>query len=409
MNTDSPDIGSGSDGTQASAPPIYLDYNATTPVAPKVVEAMLPYLRRHFGNPSSAHASGTPAREAVEDARGAVADLIGAGADSIVFTASGTESNNLAIEGVARASTDGRTHLITSAVEHPAVKKVFQWLAGQGFRTTTLPVDGSGRVRPDELERAIGPGTLLVSVMHANNEVGTIQPIAELARIAHHHGALMHTDAAQSVGKVPVDVEALGVDLLTIAGHKLYAPKGVGALFVRPGTELVPVLHGAGQEGGLRPGTEAVAQVVALGAAARLAAADMAEEQPRLRRLRDSLEDGLRRELGAEAIRRNGHGDQRLPNTLNVSLRGVRADALLARIAGQVAASAGSACHAREVRLSPVLRAMGVDPEWGMGTVRLSVGRYTKQHEVDEAVSIIVAGVREIGTDAPPSTEGSHA
>lgn len=377
---------------------IYLDYNATTPIAPQVLEAMLPYLREHFGNPSSAHAYGAAARKGVEEARRALADLLNADPDALVFTGSGTESNNLAIEGVARGSRGGRTHLVTSSVEHPAVREVFSWLAGQGFRTSILPVDGHGRVRPEDLEREVGPETLLVSVMHANNEVGTLQPINELAEIAHRHGALMHTDAAQSVGKVPVDVQALGVDLLTVAGHKVYAPKGVGALFVRPGVALSPVLHGAGHERGVRPGTEAVAQIVALGAAARLASEGHAEEAVRQRTLRDRLEEGLRREVGEEAVRRNGHADQRLPNTLSVSFRGVRADALLARIADRVAASAGSACHARDIRLSPVLQAMGVDPEWGMGTIRLSMGRYTTADEVDDTVSIIATGIEEMRT-----------
>ena len=376
--------------------PIYLDYNATTPVAPEVVDAMLPYLREHFGNPSSAHTYGSAARRAVEEARTAVARLLNADAGAIIFTGGGTESNNLAIQGLARADETGRRHLITSAVEHPAVLEVFRWLESQGFRVSLLPVDGAGRVDPEDLEREIGPETLLVSVMHANNEVGTIQPIAELAEIAHQNRALMHTDAAQSVGKIPVDVEALHVDLLTVAGHKLYAPKGTGGLFIRPGLSLAPVIHGASHERGLRPGTEAVHQIVGLGAAARIAGQNLPAQGERLRGLRDRLETGFRRELGPETIRRNGHPDERLPNTLSLSFRGVRADALLAAVSDRVAASAGSACHADDVRLSPVLRAMGVDPEWGMGTLRLSVGRYTTEDEVDRAVSVIAAGVEEL-------------
>ncbi|HET9985886.1 MAG TPA: cysteine desulfurase family protein [Longimicrobiales bacterium] len=374
--------------------PIYLDYNATTPVAPEAVEAMLPYLREHFGNPSSAHGYGAAARDAVAAARRAVADLLGADPGAILFTSSGTESNNLAIEGLARASRDGRNHLVTSAIEHPAVVEVFRWLATLGMRVSTLPVDEHGRVRPEDLEREIGPDTLLVSVMHANNEVGTIQPIAELAAIAHLHGALLHTDAAQSVGKIPVAVDLLGVDLLTVAGHKIYAPKGIGALYVRPGVRLAPVLHGAAHENGTRPGTEAVAQIVALAEAGRIAARSLASETSRLRSLRDRLEERLRKELGRGAMRTNGHPEHRLPNTASVSFRGVRADALLAAVSARVAASAGSACHAHDVRLSPVLRAMGIAPEWGMGTVRLSVGRYTTEAEVDEAVGIIAAAVR---------------
>lgn len=373
--------------------PIYLDYNATTPVAPEVIEAMLPYLREHFGNPSSAHPYGHAAREVVERARRAVGDLLHADSDTIVFTGSGTESNNLAIEGVARTSHGERRHIITSAIEHPAVTEVCRWLGKQDFRVTTLPVDEYGWVRPEDLEREIGEETLLVSVMHANNEVGTIQPIADLAEIAHRHGALMHTDAAQAVGKIRVDVDALGVDLLTVAGHKLYAPKGVGALFVRPGVRIEPVLHGAGHERGLRPGTEAVAQIAGLAAAAQLVARELITETNHLRSRRDGLEAGLRRELGDQVVRVNGHPEQRLPNTLSVSFRGVRADALLASIAERVAASAGSACHAQDVRLSPVLSAMGVEREWGMGTLRLSVGRYTTDEEVDEALRVISAGV----------------
>ena len=376
--------------------PIYLDYNATTPVAPEVVEAMLPALREHFGNPSSAHAYGAAAAAIVEGARRDVAALLGAEPADILFTSGGTESNNLAIEGVARAGGARRRHIVTSAVEHPAVTEVCRWLAGQGFRVSTLRVDEYGMVSPADLEREIGPDTLLVSIMHANNEVGTIQPIAELAEIAHRHGALMHTDAAQSVGKVPVEVADLGVDLLSVAGHKVYAPKGVGALYVRPGVELAPVLHGAGHEGGHRPGTEAVAQVAGLAAAARLARSSLASTTEHLRSMRDRLEQRLLRELGEEVARRNGHPEHRLPNTASISFRDVAADALLASISDRVAASAGSACHAHDVRLSPVLLAMGIDPEWGMGTLRLSVGRYTTKEEVQEAAGVIAAAVRRL-------------
>jgi cysteine desulfurase len=377
--------------------PIYLDYNATTPVAPEVVDAMLPYLREHFGNASSAHAYGSAAHDALEGARRAIAGVIHAEPSGIIFTANGTESNNLAIEGVwraDRAKRGTRNHIIISAVEHPAVVEVAQWLEGQGARITILAVDSHGRVDPSDLEREIGGDTLLVSVMYANNEVGTVQPIVELSAIAHEHGALMHTDAAQAVGKIPVDVEALGVDLLSIVGHKMYAPKGVGALYVRSDVAIAPVIHGANHERGIRPGTEAVAQIVALGRAAELVGNGMAEEGSRLRRLRDRLETGLRRALGDEGMRRNGHPDARLPNTLSVSFRDVRGDGVLASIAADVAASAGSACHSQEVRLSPVLRAMGVAPEWGMGTLRLSLGRYTTADEIDRACCVISEAVR---------------
>ena len=391
--------------------PIYLDYNATTPIAPEVVDAMLPYLREHFGNASSAHVYGNRAHDAIERARRVVGELLNTDAESVVFTAGGTESNNLAIEGVWRAHRANgglRNHIVISAVEHPAVLEVARWLEGQGARISTLPVDAHGQVDGADLEREIGSDTLLVSVMHANNEVGTIQPIAELAAIAHRHGAWMHTDASQSVGKVSVDVETLGVDLLTIAGHKLYAPEGIGALYVRRGVPIAPVLHGAGHERGIRPGTEPVAQIVALARAAQLVGHDLPDEATRLRRLRDRLETGLRQALGDEAMRRNGHPEARLPNTLSVSFRGVRADALLSAIAADVAASAGSACHADDIRLSPVLRAMGVAPEWGMGTLRLSIGRYTTADEIDRAVRAIVAGVRT-AVNAVPPTMAHHA
>jgi len=385
--------------------PIYLDYNATTPVAPEVVEAMLPFLREHFGNPSSAHSYGVAAGAAVERGREAVATLLHAQPASIVFTANGTESNNLAIEGVVRAHRAGRNHIITSPVEHPAVLEVVRWLERRGVRLSLLPVDRDGRVDPAELERVIGPDTLLVSVMHANNEVGTLQPVAELAEIAHRHGALLHTDAAQSVGKVPVDVRALGVDLLSLAGHKLYAPKGIGALYIRPGVPVGPVLHGAGHERGLRPGTEPVAQIAGLARAARLVGEAPAAEWSRLRSLRDRLESGLQRALGAEAVRRNGHPSERLPNTLSIGFRGVQADRLLASIADRVAASAGSACHAHEVRLSPVLEAMGVGREWGMGTLRLSLGRYTTVEEIDVAIRVIADGVRDVDRSGAVAAE----
>jgi cysteine desulfurase len=376
--------------------PIYLDYNATTPVAPEVIEAMLPFLGERFGNASSTHAFGVATRDALEQSRRAVAHVLHADPAAIVFTSGGTESNNLAIEGVVRANRQRGNHIITSAIEHPSVSEVFQCLKKQGMRVSVLPVDGYGRVRAADLEREIRSDTLLVSVMHANNEVGTIQPIAELAAICHRQGVLMHTDAAQSVGKIPVDVDALGVDLLTVAGHKFYAPKGVGALFVRQNVRLAPVLHGAAHERGIRPGTEAVHEIVALGEAARLATRDLSAQSERCRSLRAQLEDRLLLELGEDAVRINGQREQRLPNTSSVSFRGVVADALLASIAPRVAASAGSACHAHDVRLSPVLTAMGIELDWGMGTLRLSVGRPTTESDMHEAAIVIAQAVRNL-------------
>lgn len=375
-------------------PPIYLDYNATTPIAREVADAMTPYLYGHFGNPSSPYAYGVAAKQAVEAARAQVAALLGSDPSEIVFTSGGTESNNYAIKGAALAGGARGDHVVTSAVEHPAVVEVCRWLARQGFRITTLPVDARGLVAPADLERAVTPETLLVTVMHANNEVGAIQPIAELAAIAHRHGALLHTDAAQSVGKIPVNVAALGVDLLTVAGHKLYAPKGVGALYVRHGVALAPLIHGAGQEGGRRPGTENVLLAVGLGRACAVAGRDLDANVAHFTAMRDRLHDGLTRALGDEAVRRNGPPEKRLPNTLSLSFRGVEANTLLAEIAGEVAASAGAACHADAVTVSAVLRAMQIPIEWAMGTVRFSVGRGTTTEQIDRAVEVVAEAVR---------------
>ena len=376
--------------------PIYLDYNATTPIAREVAEAMAPYLYEHFGNPSSSHPYGVATKQAVEAARAQVAGILGCQPAEVVFTSGGTESNNYAIKGVALAGRDKGNHIITSAVEHPAVIEVCRWLESQGFRVTVLSVDKHGFLDPANLERAMTPDTLLVTVMHANNEVGTIQPIAELAEIAHRHGALMHTDAAQSIGKLPVDVDQLDVDLLSVAGHKAYAPKGIGALYVRSGVELAPLMHGAGHEGGRRPGTENVLEIVGLGAACQVARRDMALNASHFKAMRDRLHAGLVRELGEDSVRLNGHPDRRLPNTLSLSFRGVKANALLSEIDDQVAASAGAACHADEINVSAVLEAMAVPVEWAMGTVRFSVGRGNTAEEIDLAVQVVSNSVRRL-------------
>jgi len=368
--------------------PVYLDYNATTPVDPAVREAMLPYLGEHFGNPSSSHPYGRRAREAVEAARVEVAALIGARPEEIVFTGCATEANNLAIQGVARALRATRRHLITSAVEHPAVARPCERLAEDGWDLTMLPVDGHGRVDPDAAARALREDTALVTVMHANNEVGTVQPIAEVAALARARGVLVHSDAAQSVGKIPVDVDTLGVDLLTLAGHKLYAPKGVGALYVRRGTPIAPVLLGADHEHGLRPGTENVALIVALGAAARLARERGAVAGERLRQLRDRLHGLLRK--GVPGLALNGAIEHRLPNTLHLSFPGVSGRALLAAAAREVAASVGSACHSEGDAVSGVLAAMGLGSERARGAVRLSVGLMTNEKEITRAAGALV-------------------
>jgi cysteine desulfurase len=376
--------------------PVYLDYNATTPIAPEVVEAMVPYLREHFGNPSSTHPYGVTAKRAVEQAREQVADLLGCRPSEVVFSSGGTESNNYALKGVALAGRERGNHIITSAVEHPAIIQVCHWLQEQGFRVTVLPVDRVGLVDPADLERAITADTLLVTVMHANNEVGTIQPVGQLAEIAHRHGALMHTDAAQAVGKIPVCVSDLGVDLLSIAGHKAYAPKGIGALFVRKDVKLLPLMHGAGHEGGRRPGTENVLEIVGLGQACEVARRDLRRNMVHFQAMRDRLHEGLLAELGPGAVRLNGHPDLRLPNTLSLGFRGVEANTLISDIGEHVAASAGAACHAGGVDVSAVLAAMDVPLEWAMGTVRFSTGRNTTSEEVDRAVGNTAGAVQRL-------------
>ncbi|HSR34685.1 MAG TPA: IscS subfamily cysteine desulfurase, partial [Anaerolineae bacterium] len=376
--------------------PIYLDYNATTPIAREVAEAMAPFLYEHFGNPSSSHPFGVATKRAVEAARAQVSDLLGCQPGEVIFTSGGTESNNYAIKGVALANRERGNHIITTAVEHPAVVEVCGWLEEQGYRITVLPVDGYGLVDPADLEQAITPDTLLVTVMQANNEVGTIQPIAELAEIAHRHGALMHTDAAQAVGKIPVKVGELGVDLLSVAGHKLYAPKGIGALYVRTGVQLTQLIHGAGHEGGRRPGTENVLEIVGLGTACEIAGRDMEHNMAHFQAMRDRLHEGLIQELGDEAVKLNGHLEKRLPNTLSLSFRGVEANTLLSEVGDRVAASAGAACHADEIDVSAVLGAMQVPVEWAMGTVRFSVGRDTTVEEIDRAIEIIAQAVRQL-------------
>jgi cysteine desulfurase len=361
---------------------IYLDYNASTPIDPAVAAAMNPFLADRYGNPSSGHWAATTAKTALETARGQVAGLLGCHNDEIVFTSGGSEANNLALKGAFFALRDKGDHIITSRIEHPAIVAPCGFLERQGARVTYLPVDGTGRVDPDDLRKAITPRTILVSIMHANNEVGTIQPIEDCARIVHEHGVLFHTDAAQSVGKVATGVNELGVDLLSIAGHKVYAPKGVGALFVRRGVSLEPLIHGAGHEDGRRAGTESALLAVGLGKACELAR-DLAPMH-RVRTLRDHFWQGLRDQFKDRVVL-NGHPTHRLPNTLNVSFIGRIGAEILERLDG-VAASTGSACHSGRIELSPVLQAMGVTPDVGMGAVRFSLGRATTQDEIDVVV-----------------------
>jgi cysteine desulfurase len=362
---------------------IYFDYNATTPLAPEVADAMRPYMETPFGNPSCLHWAGSPARAAIERARHQVAALIGCGADEVVFTSGGTESNNAALAGVFFERRAGKpTHFIISAVEHPSVYNTTAFLARLGAGVTQVPVDRFGRTDPESVRRAIRANTVLVSVMHANNEVGTIQPIAEIASIAHEHGALMHCDAAQSTGKVPVGVGELGVDLLTIAGHKMYAPQGVGALFIRSGVALEPLLHGAGHEAGRRASTENVLGIVALGAACELAGKRM--DVAGMRDLRDRFWRLLGERFGDRVIL-NGHPTDRLPNTLNVCFCGHQGHEILAQLSG-LAASTGSACHDGSYALSPVLQAMGVPESVGLGAIRFSLGHGSNCEEVEFVV-----------------------
>jgi len=361
---------------------IYLDYNASTPIDPAVAAAMKPFLDDHYGNPSSGHWAAATAKAALETARSQVAALLGCQSDEIVFTSGGSEANNLALKGVFFTLRDKGDHIITTQIEHPAIIEPCRFLERLGARVSYLPVDGTGRIDPDDLRRAITSRTILVSFMHANNEVGTIQPIEDCARMAHEHGILFHTDAAQSIGKVPTGVNELGVDLLSIAGHKVYAPKGVGALFVRRGVLLEPLIHGAGHEGGRRAGTESALLAVGLGKACELAR-DL-KSMDRVRTLRDHFWKNLQTRFG-NRLALNGHPTHRLPNTLNVSFVGRIGAEILGRLDG-VAASTGSACHSGRIELSPVLKVMSIAPEVGMGAVRFSLGRTTTRDEIDTVV-----------------------
>jgi len=363
--------------------PIYLDYNASTPIDPAVAAAMRPLLEEAYGNPSSGHWASVPAKAALENARGKVAALLGCVSDEVVFTSGGSEANNLALKGLFFGRCDRPSHVITSQIEHPATLEPCRFLERLGAKITYVRVDGTGLVDPDDIRKAITRDTFLISIMHANNEVGTIEPIAEIATIAQEHGIPLHTDAAQSVGKIPTKVDELGIDLLSVAGHKLYAPKSIGALYVRRGIEIEPLVHGAGHEGNRRAGTESALLTTALGTACEIAQPWIG--MPDVQRLRDRFWELLRAAFGNQVVL-NGHPAWRLPNTLNVSFVGCMGAEILARMP-DVAASTGSACHAGQITLSPVLRAMGVTPEIGMGAIRFSLGRNTTQEEIVEVVS----------------------
>ncbi|MBT9560757.1 MAG: cysteine desulfurase [Myxococcales bacterium] len=385
--------------------PIYLDYNATTPVLPDVVDAMLPFLRDHYGNPSSSHALGLRTRAAIATAREQVAALIDCEPSEIVFTSGGTEANNLAIFGATEAI-PGRRRLVTSTIEHPATSRPCAWLGSRGHDLQILGVDQGGRVRTTDAQAVIDESTALVAVMHSNNETGVLQPIAELSVLAHAAGALVFTDAAQSIGKVPVSVRDLGVDLLSIAGHKLYAPKGVGALYVRRGTPLAPFALGAGHERGLRPGTENVAYLVGLGVACELVGRDLTRHAERLRRLRDQLWTRLHTAIPGLAL--NGHAELRLPNTLNVRFPGVSGNAVLAG-APELAASTGSACHEGHESASAVILAMGIDPQAAAGSIRLTLGRPTTDADVERAADSLITSWRALSSPTVPVRQECEA
>jgi cysteine desulfurase len=374
--------------------PIYLDYNATTPHDPEVIAAMRPFFEEEFGNPSSSHYYGSKPKQAVIKAREQIASLLNCQPKEIVFTSGGTESNNFAIKGCAAVFGHKGNHIITSQIEHPAVIEVCRFLETIGFEITYLPVDGFGRVNVADLTAAIKKQTILISVMHANNEVGTVQPIDEIGRLAKKHGIILHTDAAQSVGKIPVDVNRLGVDLLSIAGHKVYAPKGVGALYIRKGLAPAKLMHGAGQEMAVRPGTENVLEIVGLGMACEIAGRDLEKNMIHMKAMADRLYEGIKKECNQ--VRLNGHPQKRLPNTLSISFLGLEANRILDAIANEVAASAGAACHSDLVKISDTLKAMNVPLEWAKGTLRLTTGRMTIAADIDKAVRVIGTAVKKL-------------
>ena len=374
--------------------PIYLDYNATTPHDPEVIKAILPFVDTHFGNPSSSHAFGIKTLDAIENARGQIATLLKCKPGEIIFTSGGTESNNYAIIGSALANKHKGNHIITSQIEHPAVTDVCSYLEKEGFHVTYLPVDEYGIIDVLDVKNAITPKTILISIMHANNETGSIQPIGEISEIANTKGIIIHTDAAQSVGKIDTDVKKLGVDLLSIAGHKVYAPKGIGALYIKEGVQLVKYLHGAGQEKNRRAGTENVLEIVGLGKACEVAQRDLSVNNAYMKKIRDRLFNGLK-EKGL-SLKLNGHPEKRLPNTLYLSFYGVEANTLFNEIKDRVAISTGAACHSSDITISKVLEAMKVPVDWAKGTIRFSVGKMTSESDIDKVIDIFSNAITKI-------------
>ncbi len=379
---------------------IYLDYAATTPVRPEVVQAMLPYFTDVFGNPSTIYACGQEAKGAIEEARSRVADLIGAGIDEIVFTSGGTEADNFAIKGVVHANESRGKHIITTPIEHHAVLETCHFLEENGCRVTYLPVDGNGLVDPAEVRRAIASDTVLISIMHANNEVGTIEPIAEIGKVAREAGVYFHTDAVQAVGHIPVNVDELGVDLLSMSAHKFYGPKGVGALYIRKGTKLTPFIHGGEQERRRRASTENVPGIVGFSKAAELAQQEMSEEAERLTCLRDRLVKGLLERI--DHTRLNGHPIMRLPNNINVSVAFVEGESMLLNLDLEgICASTGSACSSSSLEPSHILLAMGLSHEQAHGSLRFSLGKWTTEEDVERVLDVLPSIVTKLRAMSP--------
>lgn len=372
---------------------IYLDHNATTPIEPDAIFVMNEFMGENFGNPSSLHDLGVKAKKAVNSARQEVSALLGCKTTELIFTSGGSESNNMAMKGLINFRNPEKNHIIISAVEHPAILSPALYLMELGTHITVVPVDQYGLVSPQDIEKAIKPETILISVMLANNETGTIQPIREISEIARSHSIVFHTDAAQAVGKIEVDVNDLGVDLLSLAGHKLYGPKGIGALFIREGLDLTPLIHGANQEHGKRAGTENVILAAGLGTACRIAKQRLKHDMAEIARLRDMLQELLFE--GIEGLVLNGHPDKRLPNTLNISVPNMDGNKILEMLPNLMA-STGAACHDRSVKLSHVLSAMGVAPEIGMGALRLSLGRLNDMDQIKKAAELIFSAVKKL-------------
>lgn len=375
---------------------IYLDHNATTPVAPEALQTMMPYLGPEFGNPSSGYFLGRRAKDGVELARKEVASLLKSRPDEIVFTSGGSESNNMVLKGLIDFAAPQKHHIITSSVEHPAILNPALFLMELGVNLTVLPVDRYGQVDPQAVEKAILPQTSLITVMLANNETGTLQPIREIAKIGKARGIPVHTDAAQAVGKIEIDVNALGVDFLTVAGHKLYGPKGIGALYIRNGQRITPLIHGANQEAGKRAGTESVILAAGLGAACRVAGKRLHNDIQKMEAMRDHLQGRLFQ--GLDALVLNGHPKDRLPNTLNVSVPGIEGGRILEALPS-ILASTGAACHDRTVKLSHVLSAMAVPPHIGMGALRFSVGRSNTMDQIEKAADLLIQQIKRMRPD----------